>query len=275
MLRTPLNFQPLISPLESGFTACLNFIFRGDELLIGATDLELPDESLLPMLGLEAEHFHPLGLLGSRYCRVTNLDDEVQAPPGYRFSKLRPLFGSMPLDILALAGRAFQISDWARTHRFCGACASPMMLVKGERCYRCTACKFMAYPRISPAMMVLVKKGDSILLARHIAAVGNRFSALAGFVEAGESVEETVHREVFEEVGLKVTNLKYFGSQPWSFPHSLMIAFTADYLSGEITVDQTEIAEAKWVGPNDDVPDYLRGVSISGELIAANLPQKS
>lgn len=275
MLRTPLNFQPLISPLESSFTACLNFIFRGDELLIGATDLELPDESLLPMLGLEAEHFHPLGLLGLRYCRVTNLDDEVQAPPGYRFSKLRPLFGSMPLDILALAGRAFQISDWARTHRFCGACASPMLLVKGERCYRCTACKFMAYPRISPAMMVLVKKGDSILLARHIAAVGNRFSALAGFVEAGESVEETVHREVFEEVGLKVTNLKYFGSQPWSFPHSLMIAFTADYLSGEITVDQTEIAEAKWVGPNDDVPDYLRGVSISGELIAANLPQKS
>jgi NAD+ diphosphatase len=273
MLQTPINFKPLISPLESGYDAALNFIFKGDELLIGAVDLAFPGDSVLTFFGLTASDFHPLGLLDQRYCRTAFVGADVQAPQGFRFSKMRPLFGSMPLDMLALAGRAFQISDWARTHRFCGACSAPMKLLTGERCYRCTVCKFMAYPRISPAMMVLVKKGDSILLARHIAAVGNRFSALAGFVEAGESVEETVHREVFEEVGLRVTNLQYFGSQPWSFPHSLMIAFTADYLSGEITVDKTEIAEAKWVGPGDEVPEYMRGVSVSGELIFANLPK--
>jgi NAD+ diphosphatase len=273
MLQTPLNFKPLISPPGSGYEASINFIFKGDELLIGTADLTFPNDSILTFFGLSPSDFHPLGLLDQRYCRTAFVTADAEAPPGFRFSKMRPLFGSMPLDMLALAGRAFQISDWARTHQFCGACSAPMKLLTGERCYRCTACKFMAYPRISPAMMVLVKKGDSILLARHIAAVGNRFSALAGFVEAGESVEETVHREVFEEVGLRVTNLQYFGSQPWSFPHSLMIAFTADYLSGEITVDKTEIAEAKWVGPGDEVPEYMRGVSVSGELIFANLPK--
>jgi NAD+ diphosphatase len=274
-LQTPSNFQPLLSPLESGFKACRNFIFRGDELLVSNVDLALPEDTVSTFFGLVSGDFHPLGLLEEHYCRTAFVAGEVQAPEGYRFSKMRPLFGAMSLETLALAGRAFQISDWARTHRFCGACSAPMKLLKGERCYRCTACKFMAYPRISPAMMVLVKKGDSILLARHIAAIGNRFSALAGFVEAGESVEETVHREVYEEVGLRVTNLKYFGTQPWSFPHSLMIAFTAEYLSGEINVDKTEIAEARWIGPDDEVPEFMRGVSISGELIAANLPRKN
>ena len=121
-------------------------------------------------------------------------------------------------------------------------------------------------------MMVLIRKGDAILLARHTASPNNRFSPLAGFLEAGESVEEAVHREVFEEVGLKVDRLKYFGSQSWPFPHSLMIAFTAEYVSGEITVDRNEIAEAQWFGPGDPLPEYTVGVSISGELINAHLP---
>jgi NAD+ diphosphatase len=275
MLQTPLEFSPILAPPSEGFSRTYNFIFKGDELLIRESDFALPENSVLQWLGLEVNdaRFHSLGLLGDVYCRTAFVKPNIELPSGYRFSKMRPLWSSMSMSLLSVAGRAFQISDWARTHQFCGACAAPMHLVVGERCYRCSTCRFMAYPRISPAMMVLVRKGNSILLARHTAAVGNRFSALAGFVEAGESVEETVHREVFEEVGLKVNNLKYFSSQSWPYPHSLMIAFTAEYVSGEITVDTTEIAEAKWFGPGDPLPEFLRGVSISGELISANLPK--
>jgi NAD+ diphosphatase len=124
-------------------------------------------------------------------------------------------------------------------------------------------------------MMVLIKKGDAILLARHTASPTNRFSALAGFLEAGESIEEAVHREVFEEVGLRIHNLRYFGSQSWPFPHSLMIAYTADYLSGEIRPDENEIAEAHWYGPDDSLPEYASEISIAGALINSHLAMVS
>jgi NAD+ diphosphatase len=123
-------------------------------------------------------------------------------------------------------------------------------------------------------MMVLIRKGDAVLLAMHTASPTKRFSPLAGFLEAGESVEEAVHREVFEEVGLRVHNLQYFSSQSWPFPHSLMIAFTADYLDGEIRVDQAEIAEARWFGPGDDWPERVPHVSVSSMLIDAHRPQQ-
>ena len=135
----------------------------------------------------------------------------------------------------------------------------------------CPNCGHTAYPRISPAMMVLIRKGDSILLARNAAAPARFFSALAGFLEAGESIEDAVHREVQEEVGLKVHKLRYFGSQPWSFPHSLMIAYVAEYLSGEIHADPSEIAEAHWYGPDDELPPYPPKISIAGELIRSQL----
>jgi NAD+ diphosphatase len=144
--------------------------------------------------------------------------------------------------------------------------------VAHEFCLHCPSCGFSAYPRISPAMMVLIRKGDSILLARHTTTATSRYTALAGFVEPGESIEETVHREVYEEVGLKVGNLQYFGSQPWPFPHSLMVAFTADYVSGDIRVQEDEIADARWFGPGDPMPDIAPRISIAGWLIRANLP---
>jgi NAD+ diphosphatase len=170
------------------------------------------------------------------------------------FRKLRSLFGKVDDTLVAIAGRGYQIAEWARTHRFCGACGGPTSHVAGERCARCPACGHSAYPRISPAMMVLIRKGDAILLARHTQSPTNFFTALAGFLEAGESIEDAVHREVYEEVGLRVRNVQYFGSQPWPFPHSLMIAFTADYVSGDIRVDDSEIAEAGWFGPEDPFP---------------------
>ena len=147
-----------------------------------------------------------------------------------------------------------------------------MTQTPGERCFSCPQCGMSAYPRISPAMMVLIRKGDSVLMAMHTQSPYKRYTALAGFLEAGESIEEAVHREVYEEVGLRVHNLRYFGSQSWPFPHSLMIAFTADYLDGEIRVDPSEIAEARWFGPEDEWPERLTTVSIAAQLVNAHRP---
>lgn len=269
MLKTPARFNPLIDPLivPRHDPDPLNFLFHRGGLLLRA-DGSLP-HGQEGLAGLAPARLHAVGVLGERYCQTAWLD-AGEAPPGYLFAPLRSLLGEMDDDLVGVAARAVQISEWARTHQFCGACGSPTSLVAGERCYRC-ACGTMAYPRISPAMMVLIRKGDQLLLAQHATYATKRFTPLAGFLEAGESVEEAVHREVFEEVGLKVHNLRYFASQSWPFPHSLMLAFTADYLEGEIRVDPNEIIEARWFGPDDELPDEpTRHVSISSLLVAAH-----
>ena len=273
MLKTPSSFTSLLS--AQTHTAPFSFVFCGDGLLVEEADLALPSFEALTRLGLPPTQFFPVGLFGEQYCQTTwlsTLNVSDVSGTGLAFRKLRSLFGVMDEALLSVAGRAFQISTWARTHRFCGACGTPTVHLGGERCVKCPACGFMAYPRISPAMMVLIRRGDSILLARHKASPAPFFTALAGFVEAGESVEEAIHREVFEEVGLKVSNLAYFGSQPWPFPHSLMIAYTAEYDSGEISIDEAEIAEARWFGPGDALPKIPFGVSIASDLIRAHLP---
>lgn len=271
MLKTPRHFQLLLHPQVSADP--LSFIFRGDELLVRTADLSLPDEQVCAGLGLADADIHPLGLLGQRYCRTTWVAKDAEAPAGHAYTKLRALFGELDDDLLGIAGRAFQITEWARSHKYCGTCGTPMQLAAGERCFKCPACGMLAYPRISPAMMVLIKKGEHLLLARHTASPTNRYVPLAGFLEAGESIEEAIHREVFEEVGLRVANLQYFGSQSWPFPHSLMIAFTAEYVSGDIVLDRNEIADAQWFGPGNPIPDYPVGVSVSGALVDAHRPK--
>ncbi len=270
MLKTPSHFTALHSAPHH--TSPLNFVFRGDELLVRETDLQLPDEGVLADLSLGQSQFQPVGLLAARYCQTASTPLTAQAAAGYAFRKLRSLFGALDDDLLSVAGRSFQISEWARTHRFCGVCAAPTGQVPGERCMKCKVCGHTAYPRISPAMMVLVKRQESILLARHRASPTGFFTALAGFVEAGESIEDAIHREVLEEVGLRVGNINYFASQPWPFPHSLMIAYTAEYESGDIRMDEAEIAEARWFGPNDDLPPIPHGISVASALIRAHLP---
>jgi NAD+ diphosphatase len=252
MLKTPASFTPLLAP--HGHPDPLTFVFHGGRLLVREHDLSLPDAAAIGKLGVAPEQLHPLGLFADRYCQAGWVEGD--ALPGEGF-----------------AWRAAQVAEWARTHRFCGACGGPMQLAAGERCFTCGSCGHLAYPRISPAMMVLIRKGDSVLLAMHKASPTKRFTPLAGFLEAGESIEEAVHREVFEEVGLRVHKLQYFSSQSWPFPHSLMIAFTADYLDGEIRVDETEIAEARWFGPGDQWPEPIPQVSVSSMLVDAHRPR--
>jgi NAD+ diphosphatase len=271
MLTTPPNFTPLLSTPHHD--TALSFVFCGDQLLLCDEDSSLPAGMALQLLGLRDKDFHPLGLWDSQLCRATWIAPNDELPKGYSVRKLRSLFSELPAEFIAIAGRAYQIAEWARTHRFCGACGTKTVFLDGDRSAKCPACGHSAYPRISPAMMVLVKNGDKILLARHAGPRAVFATALAGFLEAGESIEEAVHREVLEEVGLRVKNLRYFGSQSWPFPHSLMVAFTAEYDSGEIVVDPVEIAEARWYGPADEAPETPgAGYSIAGQLIQAHWP---
>jgi NAD+ diphosphatase len=270
MLQTPASFAPLTSPQQHAEP--LTYLFHQGRLLVREHDLSLPDAAAVAQLQVGLHQLHPVGLLGGRYVQAGWVERDELPAGGFGWRGLRSLFNAMQEDVLGLAARAAQIAEWARTHRFCGACANPMQLAAGERCFQCANCGHLAYPRISPAMMVLIRKGDSVLLAMHSASPSKRFSPLAGFLEAGESVEEAIHREVFEEVGLRVRNLRYFSSQSWPFPHSLMLAFTADYLDGEIRVDGIEIAEARWFGPGDEWPERIPHVSISSMLIDAHRP---
>ena len=272
MLKSPLSFSPVMDPRSDPDP--LTFVFNRGRLLMREDGLALPGQLAAASAGADARHLQPVGMFGERYCQTTWVEGDPPAPAGHAWHGLRSLFGTLDEDLLAIAGRASQIAEWARTHRFCGACASAMEKVSGERCFKCVHCGMAAYPRISPAMMVLIRKDDAYLMAMHIASPSKRFTPLAGFLEAGESIEEAVHREVYEEVGLRVHNLKYFSSQSWPFPHSLMIAFTADYLDGEIRIDANELSEARWFGPDDEWPERVPHISISSVLVDAHRPRR-
>ena len=271
MLHTPPSFIPQINaaPRPDGHT----FVVHRGQLLLREGSLALPAAAdVADLLQAEPDRVHVLGSWQERHYQMLWLD-EARETPGHAWHGLRALFGVLDDGLLGLASRAVQLAEWARTHRYCGVCATPMQPKQGERCYACPQCGMMAYPRISPAMMVLIRKGDSVLLAMHTQSPYKRYTALAGFLEAGESVEDAIHREVREEVGLRVHNLRYFGSQSWPFPHSLMLAFTADYLDGEIRIDPNEIADARWFGPGDEWPEPPVGVSIAAQLVTAHRPR--
>jgi NAD+ diphosphatase len=209
----------------------------------------------------------PVGQWHGQPCYAADVDqlpDEMQGEP----VSVRGLFGLGGAEAFALAARASQLLDWQKNHRYCGRCGKPMERKPDEFAMTCPACGLLNYPRISPAVMVLIQRGDDLLLARSPHFREGMFSALAGFVEAGETLEQCAHREVREEVGVEITNLRYFHSQPWPFPDSLMIAFFADYVSGEITPDPSEIEAAGWF-PRSALPPLPDPVSIARQLIDA------
>lgn len=187
---------------------------------------------------------------------------------------VRSVFGLAGDEAFALTCRAAQLLDWKKNHRYCGRCGTPTTRKPNEFAMQCPSCGLLTYPRISPAVMVLIRRGDELLLARSPHFRSGMYSALAGFVEAGETVEFAAVREVREEVGIEIANLRYFRSQPWPFPDSLMLAFFADYAGGEITPDPAEIAEAGWF-PIDALPTLPDPVSIARRLIDAAVLTRS
>ena len=200
-------------------------------------------------------------------CFAAELPQALDHLPG-ELSLLRPLYGLAGTEAFALAGRASLLLDWQRNYRFCGRCGTPAAKKSDEFAMACPACGLLAFPRLSPAVMVLVRRNDELLLARSPHFRPGIFSALAGFVEAGETVEQCAVREVREEVGVEIANLRYFQSQPWPFPDSLMLAFFADYAGGEITPDPTEIEAADWF-PLNALPPLPDHASIARRLIDA------
>jgi NAD+ diphosphatase len=207
---------------------------------------------------------HYLGRLDAADVFAVAAADQVEPP--FEIVGLRGLFGEVEDTIFGIAGRAVQIVEWAATHRFCGRCATPTERAAGERAMRCGACGLEAYPRIAPAIIVLVRKGDEALLAHGARFPKPFYSTLAGFVEPGETLEETLVREVKEEVGIDVTDIRYFGSQSWPFPNSLMLGFFATWSGGEIVVDKKEIVDAKWFRRHE-LPMIPPSMSISRQLI--------
>jgi len=189
-------------------------------------------------------------------------------PSGCETMPLRALAVLFDEPTFALAGRAFHVVDWATTSRFCGRCGTATVRAERERAMACPSCKLSLWPRIAPAIIVLVRRGEEALLARNPKFPSAFYSTLAGFSDVGESLEETVVREVGEEVGIGVTNIRYFGSQPWPFPHSLMIGFTAEWAGGDIRVDGEEITDARWFRA-DALPDVPPPISIARRLIDA------
>jgi len=183
---------------------------------------------------------------------------------------IRSILVKSSAEEIALVGRAQHLLDWYKNSQFCGACGAKNMYSNKEGAFYCSCSKNMLYPKISPCVIGIILNGDDILLARNKLFPDGMFSAIAGFVEASETLEQTFEREIYEEVGLKVKNIKYFGSQPWPFPNQLMIAFTCEYESGEINVDGDEIVEASWFNANN-MPNIPPTSSISGQLINSYL----
>jgi NAD+ diphosphatase len=209
-----------------------------------------------------------VGSLRGRHCWVVDAGDDAGGPDTSRsFVDLMHLFGTVDEATWFAAGRAVQLVDWFRNHRYCGRCGIETVEAEGERARRCPRCNLLAFPRLAPAIITLVERDDGrALLARNARWKGGMFSCLAGFVEPGESVESALRREVAEEVGIAVDDPHYYASQPWPFPHSLMLGFRARYAGGQILCDGREIAEARWFSPVD-LPDLPGPISIARWLI--------
>lgn len=207
---------------------------------------------------------YPVGVVSDSTLGLVMCDE---IPEGFEPAPLRKLLSvaSSEQEYIQLS-RAAQLITWHDTHQFCGRCGSKTEMHQDDLARHCKSCDLIQYPRISPCIIVLVRDGDRCLLARSPHFPPGRFSTLAGFIEAGETAEHAVHREVFEEVGIKIKNVQYIESQSWPFPHSLMLGFFADYDSGVLQPDGVEIEEAHWYS-KDNMPDFPPSFSISSKLI--------
>jgi NAD+ diphosphatase len=209
-----------------------------------------------------------LGFWHDQACFAVEIEptDELD-PMQYQRGSLYQILGRVEEQLFALAGRASQLLAWERDHKHCGRCGEPMQMDVEERAMRCAPCATINYPRIAPCIIVLITRGEELLLARNANFPRPMYSTLAGFIEAGESAEETLVREVQEEVSVQVKNIRYFQSQSWPFPSQLMLGYFAEYAGGDIVCDQREIADAQWFHYRD-LPMIPPVSSISGQLIA-------
>ena len=264
-----MNFISSYNPPENCREPAWWYIFHNEKLLVHADGQSarlsrVPDPESLNIPAVSRQY---LGTLEGIHCYAADAGDlQDGVPQGMSFCSLRELFALLSEDIFRVAMRASVTMYWDRTHRFCGKCGAPTRLSDADRARVCAACGFTSYPRISPAVIVAVVRDGKILLGHSKRFPQSFYSVLAGFVEPGETLEECVQREIKEETGIEVADIRYFHSQPWPFPDSLMIGFTARYAGGEIDVDGEEVTEAGWFAP-DDLPEIPGKISIARRLI--------
>ncbi len=271
-MSLPDDFVPALKPPVAATPESIAFAFCDRRLLVHS-DGESARVPLLRELAAEGRGLEPvrrryLGTYRGRDVVSLELSGDAEAPAGMALEDLRDLFFRLDEPLLWIAAHAVQIVAWDRDHQICGRCGTPADDHPSERSKLCPNCGLYHYPRLAPAVIVLVERGDEVLLGRSPHFLPGVYSTLAGFVEPGESLEQAITREIREEVGVTVDNLRYFGSQPWPFPNSLMIGFRADYAGGEIAVNRQEIEAAAWFSL-DDLPKMPSEISIARALIEA------
>lgn len=263
-----MAFEPVFNPSQPEADSDYWFVIHEEKLAVRQNEdaYSIPRFSDVKRIQESLAGAQYFGLKDGSPCFLAELPDAGVLVDGFEFRGIFELLGLLEDELLLVAGCATQLIRWGRSHKYCGQCGRPTEDKADERAKTCGHCGLNSYPRLSPAVIVAVVKDDKLLLATSPRFRTGFWSVLAGFVEPGETLEECVVREVQEEVGITVRNVRYFDSQPWPFPDSLMLGFTAEYAEGEIKTDGAEIAEAEWFAA-DDLPNIPPKVSIARRLI--------
>lgn len=252
------------------------FVYSGHSLLKHSEQDEWQpiNEQEWQSMDIAIRGLHYMGARHQVACYAAEVEAGQPEIEGYDWVSLRHFVSVPDETYFALAGRGLQIVEWYRTHRYCGQCGDEMVDHLTDRARYCEDCDRSYFPRLSPCVIVLITRGEELLLAHGARHKDGMYSTLAGFIEPGETAEQAVHREVKEEVGISVQNLRYEGSQPWPFPHQLMLGFLAEYKSGDIRLDDDEISDAQWWHYRE-LPDHPPETTIAGRLIKTYLDSLS
>ena len=270
----PVSDNLVFSPenINTSSESGISIILKNQEFLTSKnSEFLIFEEDDLKWSEMEMVNKQFIGYLNDKPCYILEIAENSKLDKDLILTPLRNLLGRIPDSLFTVCSRSLQLSEWMRNNQFCGVCGTKMKMHETERAMFCECNNVLVYPRISPCIIVLVTKGEELLLAHNKNFPGTFYSTLAGFIEAGESAESAIHREIFEEVKVRVQNIKYFGSQSWPFPSQLMLGYHAEYLEGEITPDGEEIDLADWFHYKD-LPNVPTGnISISGQLIESYL----
>lgn len=266
----PVNDNLVFTPenINTSSESSISIVLRNQEFLTSKnSEFLIFEEDDLKWSEMEMVNKQFIGYLNEKPCNILEVTHDSKLDDDLILTPLRNLLGRIPDSLFTVCSRSLQLSEWKRNNQFCGVCGKNMKMHETERAMFCECNSVLIYPKISPCIIVLVTKGEELLLAHNKNFPGTFYSTLAGFIEAGESAESAIHREIFEEVKVRVQNIKYFGSQSWPFPSQLMLGYHAEYLEGEITPDGEEIDLADWFHYKD-LPNVPTGnISISGQLI--------